>query len=47
MATPELIYETESVLLEAPNWTLDGKRLVLNGDQGAVDAEPDVAGRGP
>jgi TolB protein len=35
MAAPELIYETDSILLEAPNWTLDGKNLVLNGD-GAV-----------
>ena len=25
MAAPELIYETDSVLFEAPNWTLDGK----------------------
>ena len=34
LAAPELIYETDNVLLEAPNWTLDGKTLVLNGDGG-------------
>lgn len=27
-----LVYSTEDVLLEAPNWTLDGGSLVLNGD---------------
>ena len=48
MASPELIYETDSVLFEAPNWTLDGKHLVLNGDGGlwtlsltSPDAGPD------
>jgi Tol biopolymer transport system component len=34
LATPELIYDTDSILLEAPNWTLDGKDLVLNGAGG-------------
>ena len=33
-AAPELIYETDGVLFEAPNWTLDAKSLVLNGDGG-------------
>lgn len=28
----ELLYSTDDVLLEAPNWTLDGAALVLNGD---------------
>ena len=28
----ELVYSTDSVLLEAPNWTLDGASLILNGD---------------
>ena len=48
LAAPELIYETDSVLLEAPNWTLDGKHLVLNGAGGlwtlnltSPDAGPD------
>ena len=48
LATPELIYETDSVLLEAPNWTLDGKSLILNGAGGlwtlsltSPDAGPD------
>ncbi|MDP9693104.1 UNVERIFIED_ORG: Tol biopolymer transport system component [Arthrobacter globiformis] len=27
-----LVFATEDVLLEAPNWTLDGATLVLNGD---------------
>ena len=27
-----LLYETRDLLLEAPNWTLDGAALVLNGD---------------
>ena len=30
--TPELLFETTDLLLEAPNWTLDGRSLVLNGD---------------
>ncbi|KAM0756178.1 periplasmic component of the Tol biopolymer transport system [Meredithblackwellia eburnea MCA 4105] len=29
-----LVYETRDVLLEAPNWSLDGKYLFLNGDGG-------------
>jgi TolB protein len=28
----QLVYTTDDVLLEAPNWTLDGSSLVLNGD---------------
>ncbi|RXZ71826.1 TolB family protein [Agromyces albus] len=28
----ETVIDTDGVLLEAPNWTLDGTRLVLNGD---------------
>jgi Tol biopolymer transport system component len=28
----ELVYETRDILLEAPNWTLDGRALILNGD---------------
>ncbi|WP_024819486.1 TolB family protein [Arthrobacter sp. 31Y] len=28
----ELAYSTDDVLLEAPNWTLDGASLILNGD---------------
>lgn len=33
-ATAELLYETDTVLFEAPNWALDGEHLVLNGDGG-------------
>lgn len=32
LASPELVYETDRLLFEAPNWTLDGDRLVINGD---------------
>jgi TolB protein len=28
----ELILETRDILLEAPNWTVDGRALILNGD---------------
>jgi Tol biopolymer transport system component len=28
----ELVYETADMLLEAPNWTLDGQALILNGN---------------
>jgi len=28
----ELVFTTEDLLLEAPNWTLDGAALILNGD---------------
>jgi Tol biopolymer transport system component len=28
----ELLYSTDDLLLEAPNWTLDGSSLILNGD---------------
>lgn len=28
----ELLFETSDVLLEAPNWTTDGKFLIVNGD---------------
>ena len=30
----ELVYSTRNILLEAPNWTLDGRALILNGDGG-------------
>ncbi len=29
--TPELLFETDGVLVEAPNWSLDGRSLFLNG----------------
>jgi TolB protein len=48
LATPELVYETDRLLFEAPNWTLDGDRLVINGDGDlwtlsltAPDAQPE------
>lgn len=27
-----VVFETDAILLEAPNWTLDGQALILNGD---------------
>ncbi|MHC6219135.1 TolB family protein [Arthrobacter sp. MMS24-S77] len=30
--TSELVFATDDLLLEAPNWTLDGQALILNGD---------------
>jgi Tol biopolymer transport system component len=30
--TSELVFATEDLLLEAPNWTRDGRALILNGD---------------
>lgn len=39
----ELVYSTDELLLEAPNWTLDGSALVLNGDGKLWSF--DVAGR--
>ena len=54
LTAPELIYETDHVLLEAPNWTLDAKNLVLNGDGGlwtlsvtSPEAGPDRIDFGP
>ena len=32
LPAPELVFETTDLLLEAPNWTLDGRSLLLNGD---------------
>lgn len=29
---PEVVFETDALLLEAPNWSVDGKRLLLNGN---------------
>jgi Tol biopolymer transport system component len=31
VAEPELLYETDQTLVEAPNWSLDGDALYLNG----------------
>jgi TolB protein len=32
MAEPELLFETSDVLIEAPNWSLDGANLLVNGN---------------
>lgn len=29
---PRLLFESDEILLEAPNWTLDGSALILNGE---------------
>ena len=31
MVQPELLFETGEVLIEAPNWSLDGASLFVNG----------------
>ena len=31
LAAPQLLFETRTLLLEAPNWSLDGSELLLNG----------------
>jgi Tol biopolymer transport system component len=31
MAQPELLFETGEILIEAPNWSLDGASLLVNG----------------
>jgi TolB protein len=40
----ELVYATDTLLLEAPNWAPDGRRLLLNGDGllWRLDLEPEV-----
>ncbi len=32
LAVPRVLFETSDLLLEAPNWSLDGTSLLLNGD---------------
>lgn len=32
LAEPELLFETEDILIEAPNWSLDGTSLLVNGN---------------
>lgn len=32
LRVPELVLESSDILYEAPNWSLDGSRLLLNGD---------------
>jgi TolB protein len=41
---PKLVFSTEDVLLEAPNWAPDGDGLLLNGDGllWRLDLEPEV-----
>lgn len=29
---PEVLFETDELVIEAPNWILDGERLIVNGD---------------
>ena len=44
-ADPELVYSSDELLLEAPNWAPDGAGLLLNGDGvlWRLDLEPAVA----
>ncbi|MFH5879822.1 TolB family protein [Arthrobacter sp. NA-172] len=32
LPTPELLFETDEMLVEAPNWSVDGASLLVNGD---------------
>ncbi|HEY9290964.1 MAG TPA: biopolymer transporter Tol [Microlunatus sp.] len=32
LAQPELVFDTDEILIEAPNWSLDGRRLIVNGN---------------
>jgi TolB protein len=32
LAEPELVFETAEILVEAPNWSLDGRFLLVNGN---------------
>ena len=45
-AEPELLFETDEVLIEAPNWTMDGAGLVVNGHGLLWRLELDAPGRG-
>ncbi|SDS05791.1 TolB family protein [Microlunatus soli] len=47
IADPELLYETDQTLYEAPNWTPDGSRLVINGDGALWTLSVDDPGAGP
>lgn len=47
LATPELLFETDQTLYEAPNWTLDGRRLVINGDGALWTLSVDDPAAGP
>ncbi|MFD2081692.1 WD40-like Beta Propeller Repeat [Actinopolymorpha cephalotaxi] len=35
LPAPRLLFETDEILIEAPNWTLDGRHLLVNGDGAA------------
>ena len=41
---PTVIFETDRILIEAPNWTLDGSRLIVNGDGLLWSIAPEAGG---
>ncbi|MEW1957030.1 biopolymer transporter Tol [Kineococcus sp. NPDC059986] len=45
-ATPVVLFETAELLLEAPNWSLDGTSLLLNGDGRLWRLDVDDTGAG-
>lgn len=44
---PDLIFETDDMLIEAPNWSLDGSRLFVNANGGLWSLALDAPERGP
>jgi hypothetical protein len=46
MSRPELLFRTEEVLVEAPNWSLDGGALFLNGHGSLWRLDLSAPGRG-
>lgn len=44
LTDPELIFETDELLVEAPNWSLDGGSLLLNGNGRLWRLAPDGLG---
>ncbi|MGI3781526.1 MAG: TolB family protein [Janthinobacterium lividum] len=47
LSTPDLVFETDDLLLEAPNWTVDGQHLVLNGAGGLWLLDTTTPGSAP
>ena len=41
---PAIVFETDEILIEAPNWSLDGSRLIVNGDGLLWSISPEPGG---
>ncbi|MET0693793.1 MAG: biopolymer transporter Tol [Propionibacteriaceae bacterium] len=46
LAQPELLFSTDEMLVEAPNWSLDGRSLLLNANGGLWRLELDAVADG-